>query len=278
MGKHTERISKRVMHTQISQGYCLICGDYGPLSFDHVPPQGAITLTRVEQHHVDELIGAGKSQVKGVESPNGNKFRTICSSCNSLLGGENDDEIANVCMALTSKVKEHFEGALNPYNLVRVEVNPLRFTRAMIGHILSATTVNECKAEPNPSVYVQALQKFVLGDNSALNDTHDFYYWFYPYPKHISAKFAGFMNDGKIATLSLLSFFPLAFMITKKDEAIYPSHANKLTLQDRYMYFDLSSMALTYAEFPFHVTKGFQGVFFSDSQVIVSTPLPKKRG
>ncbi len=38
------KISERWKHNGITEGYCNICGKYGLLTKDHVPPKCAITL------------------------------------------------------------------------------------------------------------------------------------------------------------------------------------------------------------------------------------------
>lgn len=104
MGKFATRMSERWRHTSIDEGYCLICGSYGRLSPDHVPPKGAITITKVEQRHITEMKGISVDDIRGVVSNNGSKFKTICHDCNNRVLGCNDDEIARVCKDLTSKI------------------------------------------------------------------------------------------------------------------------------------------------------------------------------
>lgn len=272
MGKHSKSISERFQHTKIISGYCLICGNYKKLSPDHVPPRGAITITKVEQRHITEMMGV-KANVKGVPSPNGGKFKTICHDCNNRVLGGVDHEVARVCKDLTLKVKDYFHFANNPYPILQSKVDASKFSRAMIGHILAATSVKECRKQPEPSPYFQPLISFVLGDDRAIEDTHDIYYWFYPFSKHLSAKCVAFYNEGHIATISLLSFFPIAFMVTKKDEGTYPAHARRLSLTDNYLFLNLSSRGYEYAEFPFHVLKGNQMAALTDFQTIVSYPI-----
>lgn len=264
MGNYSKEISKRINHTNIRSGYCLICGKSGQLSFDHVPPKGAITITKIEQRHITEMMGVGASKVKGVLSKNGSKFRTICHDCNNRHLGGNDDEVAKVCKSLTSKVKGHCQFTDNSLPIISTEVNAKKFARAMIGHILAATSVEECKKEPEHSLYLQPLKNFVLGDDLAIQYSHDLYYWFYPFNKHLSAKCVGFYNNGHIATLSLLSFFPIAFMVTKKDEGVYPAHSRQLSLTDEILYLDLSSKGYELAEFPFHCLKGNEMMVLTD--------------
>lgn len=273
MGSYSKNISNRFAHTKIQEGYCLICDSFGRLSQDHVPPKGAISITRVEQRHITELMGVGASKVKGVPSPNGSKFKTICHDCNNRHLGGNDQEVSRVCKSLTAKIKDYFKFLDHPYNVISTEVDPVKFTRAMIGHILAATSVEECKASPEYSPYLQPLKDFVLGDDYALDESHDIYYWFYPYNKHLSAKCVGFFNEGHIATLSLLSFFPIALMVTKKNEGTFPAHSRKLSLDDERLFLDLSSKGYDFAEFPFHGLVGNQMMAMADFQTIVSYPI-----
>lgn len=60
MGQYSKGISKRMQHTRIKEGYCLICGKFGRLSHDHVPPKGSIHIDKVEQKHISEMIGGGQ--------------------------------------------------------------------------------------------------------------------------------------------------------------------------------------------------------------------------
>lgn len=273
MGKYSEGISKRFEHTKITEGYCLICGSYGRLSQDHVPPKGAITITKIEQRHVTEVMGVGASKVKGVLSPNGSKFKTVCHDCNNRHLGGNDTEVAQVCRSLTTKIKDYFVYADHPFSTIRTDVNAKKFARAMIGHILAATSVSECKEAPAESPYINPLKGFVMGDDSAINSTHDIYYWFYPYNKHVSAKCVAFRNEGHLALISILSFFPISFMVTKKNEGTYPAHSRQLTLNDNELILDLSSSGYPFSEFPFHGLEGDQIMLLADHQAIVSYPI-----
>ena len=121
----------------------------------------------------------------------------------------------------------------------------------MIGHILSATSIEECKYIPEYSTYFQPLKYFVLGGDEAINQSHDIYYSLYPHNKHISAKLVTFQNEGT-----------------------YPMQARKLAVIDEYLYIDLSPSGYAYSEFPFH---GFlhenQMMALKDYQAIVSYPV-----
>jgi hypothetical protein len=273
LGKFSNSISKRFQHTRIQEGYCLICGRFGKLTQDHVPPQGSITISKVEQRHMVEAVGQGSSPVRGVVSPNGSKFKTICSHCNSFHLGRNDGEVARVNRDLTQKIQEYFGDINVIYRHVTADVDAVKYARAMAGHILSATSVEECKRAPEPSTYYDPIKEFVLGDDDALDHSHDIYYWFYPFSRHFSAKSVTFRNTGHIAVLSILSFFPIAFMLTKKNEGTFPTHARELQKTDTKLILDLSSAGVRYSEFPFCGLEGDQMMALRDSQAIVSYPI-----
>lgn len=267
------KISERINHTNITHGYCLICGNYGTLSIDHVPPKGSIVVTQVEQRHISEMSGAKTQSIKGVKSKNGSKFRTICNNCNSKVLGANDIEISRLYKELTYKITNYFNTFSNPYNFVSVDISPIKYARAMIGHILSATSVTECLKAQKTSTYFDPLKEFVLGNDSALSDTHDLYYWFYPHNRHLSAKYVYFFNNGHGTGLSLLSFFPIAFLITPKNEGIYPVHAQKFDLNSQCLTLNLSFANIEYADFPFVELHGNQMYMLTDFQTIISYPI-----
>ena len=271
------KISERINHTKITHGYCLICRSYGKLSIDHVPPQGAVTITKVEQRHICEMSGIKGTSTKGVPSTNGSKFRTICNKCNSKILGSVDSEIASVSKNLTLKIQDHFHYLNNIYNSVSVNINALNYARAMVGHILSATSVQECRELSTPSPYFSPLQEFVLGNDEALNKTHDFYFWFYPRNRHVSAKYVYFVNEGHSAGISLLAFYPLAFLITPKDAGIYPAHAQKFELTMDKLVLNLSSHNMKYIDFPFVELHGNSMYLLKHFQAIISYPIKNKK-
>lgn len=274
MGDYAKSISERDKHTRITTGHCLICGKHGSLSIDHVPPQGSVTITKVEQVHLTEMLDLKNSNVRGIKSTNGSKFKTICKKCNSSAVGQNNDrEVADVCKALTRKINHFFRNANSPISGVSTPFDAVKYCRAMIGHIISATSVTECAKPSQPSPYFDPLKQFVLGDDQAIADTHDIYYWFYPHRHHLSIKLFGLKNQGHHASLSILAFFPLAFLVTEKNRGIYPAGAVKLNLSDESIFLSLSSANMHYSNFPAVPLTGDQMLLFSDSMAVVSYPI-----
>jgi hypothetical protein len=272
MSGYEKRISARIRHTNISKGYCLICGQFSKLSFDHVPPKGSITITKTEQRHVGELMGESAHKIVGVKGNRGSGFKTICSLCNSKLG-EDDSEVARVCRELTVRINKHFSEPFAPYNTVSIEIDASRYMRAMVGHILSATSVEECIVPPVYTPYFSPLIEFVMGNDAAIDSTHEVYYWFYPYKRHISGKLVNFYNNGHTCCMSVLSFFPVAFLLVQKGQGIVPTHAMTMKRTDKKLTLNLSFANQDLVEFPFIVLKGNQMYSCRESMCITSYPI-----
>jgi len=273
MGNHTKMLSERSKHTKIVKGYCVICGNHGPLSKDHVPPQGSITITKVEQVHLTEVFGVDRNPIQGIRSMNGSKFRTICRVCNMTALGENDGEIADVCKSLTRKITHFITAANSPVSHVHTPVNAVKYCRAMVGHVLAATSVTECLKPPQETPYFTPLQRFVLGDDHALDDTHDIYYWFFPHRHHQSIKLFTMQNQRNQCCMSVLSFFPLAFLLTEKGKGIFPAGAVKLELTDKSLFVNLSGANRDFSGFPAVGLSGDQMIALVDHLSIVSYPI-----
>ncbi|MFP8967541.1 hypothetical protein ACKC9G_13235 [Pokkaliibacter sp. CJK22405] len=272
MGSYSEGISKRIGQVKIQEGHCLICGFFKKLTEDHVPPRGSVIITKTEQRLICEVLGTSSEKIKGIVSKNGSKFKTICKDCNSSLS-LGDSEIARVCRELTPMIKNYFQSGTDLFSTKYIKFDAVKYIRGMIGHILSATSVNECKSRPIATDYFTPLQNFVLGDDEAISNTHDIYYWFYPLKKHVSAKLVVFFNNGNICRMSLLSFFPIAFLLVEKGKGIFPAQAKELKISSTDLAIDLSQRNISYSSFPFAELKGNQFYLAEDAQCIVSYPI-----
>lgn len=277
MGNFSDKLSKRIKHVgRKKPGYCLICGMHGKLTIDHVPPQGSVIVGPVEQRHVVESMNGVEPGLKGIASPNGSKFKTICSDCNSrLLGGLFDPEICRFYRELATYVVEDAnKDALQSSYTIPVNLEP--FLRGMVGHIISATSELECDTHPVSSSYWDPLVRFVLNGGADVHLTHDFYVWFYPWRRHISAKFVGFNTNGQISSLSLLSFFPMAFLVVEKGGSLsLPVGAYKIAEDDAELTINITRESIREADFPF--VELSTGTFYalSESQAIVTYPVKK---
>lgn len=272
MGNYAANLSKRINQAKITEGYCLICNKYEHLTFDHVPPQGTFFLKKIEQKLISEVYPHVQPDTKGLKSRNGSKFRTICKTCNSSLGLF-DSELSRINKNLTPLITNYFQNPFSYPAPISIDVNAIHFAKGMIGHILSATTIEECEAPSGFQPYFQPLKDFVLGVNENIRNTHDIYYWFYPYSRHLSAKIVNFFNEGNSSLVSLLSFFPIAFLLTEKGKGIYPAQAFKFDLDSPKLYINCSLSNREFINFPFVPLKGNQMCLLPDNSCIVSYPI-----
>lgn len=68
-------------------GYCHICGTYGKLSFEHIPPESALNRRRAKVYTGDDVIkqyAGEKSRYINLQKGMG-KY-TLCESCNNNTG------------------------------------------------------------------------------------------------------------------------------------------------------------------------------------------------
>jgi len=75
------------MRRKRPEGICHICGQYGPLSFEHIPPSAAFNDRRVISVKFEEAIQLGPDEVaKGPIQQRGAGSHTLCDKCNNDTG------------------------------------------------------------------------------------------------------------------------------------------------------------------------------------------------
>lgn len=189
-------------------GHCNICGDYGDLTEDHVPPKGSITITSVEMHHILNALHIKKPKVKGKISQNGVKFRTLCSRCNNqLLGAIYDKEF----ISFSGKVGKILKSPLLLPRRMPFMVKPQQLMRAVIGHSL-AFGVQRVAMGP----FEEACAAYFLDLEKPLPPQVNIYYWAYPYTRQVLIRDA-VLSDIRIqgqVLFKVLKTYPVSYMLT----------------------------------------------------------------
>lgn len=194
-------------------GKCNICGESKKLSWDHVPPKGAIFYDDVELRSV---FNKYVDDCPKIFSQNGTKFRSICSDCNNNLGSKFDIEFNDFIQSLAIKVFDEFPRA----NSVTVNNSPNKIVRALFGHLLAA------KSEYQETNIDKLMRKYISNEEE-VDPGINIYCWFYPYNR------IEIMRDYAKATLgnselndffSLLKMYPVSFYITENET--YPDFMN----------------------------------------------------
>ncbi|MBC7825342.1 MAG: hypothetical protein H7126_16035 [Candidatus Parcubacteria bacterium] len=197
------------------EGYCNICGQYGQLTRDHIPPQGCVKPTNVEirtlTHYLSQPSG------KPANSQSGLNIRSICGNCNNnLLGTEYDPVLIEVAKQVAGMVRVQQELGLSLPEKINLTIKPQRLLRSIVGHILAGKL--PIPGEPPISApFPDALRNYFLNRSSNVPEKFEVYYWVYPSNKQIVASsfsIGSAMGEGFIFSY-LLKFFPLAFWIVE---------------------------------------------------------------
>ena len=80
------------------EGNCCICGIYGPLSFEHVPPRSAFNDKLVVKARFDDVVGLGPDAIiKGKAQQQGAGDYTLCPRCNNNTGSWYGKDFVDWC-------------------------------------------------------------------------------------------------------------------------------------------------------------------------------------
>ncbi len=213
MGNYSASISKRISTRGPKIGYCVICGRYGKLSRDHVPPKKCNNLKDVE---IQALLPSKDSSRVGTTSQGGTHFKTLCEDCNSKrLGLEYDPELIKLSNeitlpALTAKTKR----IVIP-NVIHAFIRPQRLARAIVGHTLAAIAVDEAKSGLLNSPMSDSMREYFLDSSLPMAKSLNIYYWLYPSRKQVVIKGMGKSHYGTPGTIvgHVMKFLPLGFWL-----------------------------------------------------------------
>ena len=192
-------------------GNCNICGVYGKLTEDHVPPKGSTKVTQVKMLSIHKVLDIYPEDAKGRYSQNGVKFRTLCASCNNHILGKKLDPYLN---DKKKKIIGYVTTNIVIPEIINIKAKPNLITRAVLGHML-AIGINQKVT----SDLEQGIANYVLGVDSSIPDGIEMYYWVYPYRKQILIRNSAIGRLGEVKEHGVINFwcikyFPLAFMVT----------------------------------------------------------------
>lgn len=182
------------------------------MSWDHVPPKGGIELTPVRMQSILDLMTGDTERPKQLISQNGMKFRTICRSCNSLLGTKYDPTLNEFAIS----VGHYLNTALELPDQVSHLVKPQRLMKAILGHLLAA------KVEIENTTFDQEARKYVLDESAHLPSDINIFYWPYPYECSVTIRDFGMFTPrgtfNKPAIFQTMKYFPIAYLCSDVKE------------------------------------------------------------
>lgn len=199
-------MSKQIKYpvTSRNDNICNICQkSVDRLSYDHIPPKGwmiprPVTIESYPEGSYDDVFRQSKS-------PNGLKFRTICSSCNNMLGARFDKALKK----FTSDITSISESPLNVFRSFSLETQPALVVKAVLGHMLAAK-VGYCQTTIDNEI-----RQYIMNDKTVLSNKIKLYYWYYPFDRAIISldKMSYDMLTGSTAFFSTIKYYPIAFLM-----------------------------------------------------------------
>lgn len=263
-------------------GYCVICGQHGLLTRDHVPPQGCVEIsnTVLSRLTMEANHGGGQRSTKLIQG--GLRFQTLCGRCNSeLLGLRFDPELKYFVDNMRTGMQKVALNVVLP-RLVRVEVNLDLVARSIIGHILAAHSVSDTKNRRDDIGASEVLRQYFLHSESSFPDDWSLYCWPYFSRKQVILKHASWMDTAlanareKSIYGHVLKFLPFGFWLVYKRHVEFAIDALDITpkgapdAKRTLISFDLRHAPhYLYPENP----SGHQIMMFANSQSSVAAPV-----
>ncbi len=188
-------------------GICNICRAEKNLSWDHVPPKGGISLTKVEIESIFQVLTSSQDDNFFQESQNGVKFRSICKDCNSKLNELYDKELNEFSLS----VGRYLKSTLSFPEIIHHKTKPINIIRGILGHLLSA------KIELDETIFDKQIRRIIFDVNEKLPDDLHVFYWIYPFDKTVIIRDISMPairgNFKKYGYFQIIKYFPLAYLI-----------------------------------------------------------------
>lgn len=193
--------------TKGNRGECALCGQYGQLSEAHILPQSIGNSGAFSARGFLDSLAADPQYSASRRFPNGVSFKTICISCNSALGGTEDEELKRLYTAVRRSLS--LSAVTLPYPH-QYTVRPNILFRAVIAHLASSN-------DRGPPTYFDKLVKSIFRKELSVQDSGlNLFYWRFggeslTVARDVSVKL---FREPRPHIFQLVKFRPLAFLVT----------------------------------------------------------------
>ena len=200
------------MSRKAPEGTCYICGQYGPLSFEHVPPRAAFNNRPVIVLSWDKSLSLGPDEVaRGKTQQRGMGGYTLCARCNNCTGDWYASNFVDWCyqgMEILGLAKGR------PTLIYPHYIAPLRVLKQIVTMFFSVNgdrfrSVNE------------ELVRFVLNREARyLSPTYRFfvYYNVVGRPRTFGGTGVLDITTGKTIVMSEITYPPFGYVMTQDSE------------------------------------------------------------
>jgi hypothetical protein len=229
------------------EGNCHLCGKYGPLSFEHLPPRSAFNDQPVLLGSIDSVWDAGmdETKVKGKIQQRGAGAYTLCGWCNSFTG-------RNYAPAFTAWCRQGMEimyrASGRPSLIYMNYLMPLSVLKQICTMFFSVNGPRFREKQP-------WLEHFVLDrESQALPDKYRIYAYFKGAGPLRSSGVAGWLraDSGQMLALSEISFPPYGYVLCFDDVRPHPDLYD-ITFFRRFRYGQFGVVNLRLPVLPTHL-------------------------
>jgi hypothetical protein len=201
------------------EGTCHICGVYGELSFEHVPPKSAFNNQRVLIVPFDEAMGLGPNErPKSYQvQQRGAGSYTLCPSCNNTLGGWYGRAFVEWCVQGMS-ILERSQGY--PKLIYAHHIYPLRVIKQLAVMFL-AVNAEQFRLTPRNQELVRILMNKEI---QGLPSGYRFYAYYNVEGQLRSNALVARSNfvTGEICALCEITFPPFGYVLTIDSNPPHP--------------------------------------------------------
>lgn len=189
------------------EGNCHICGTYGELTAEHVPPQKAFNNRRTIKLPFDHAINLGPEEIpRGRYEQGGVKMYTLCGSCNNNTGNWYANDFVDWCyQGADILTKSNYRPSL----IYMYHAFPLRIIKQIITMFCSVAGVGFTQKHPY-------IVDFLLNKNTRyLPDLINvFVYYNFEGRLRYSGISGQLRPHGKIIVMSEITFPPFGYVMT----------------------------------------------------------------
>ena len=231
------------------EGFCGICGKFGPLTYEHVPPRAAFNEGKfiVVPNEIIHNVGSKKIP-KGPIFQGGIGFHALCGKCNNLTGhryGADFVQFAYQAISILQRAK------FKPTLIYPYHICPLRVIKQIITMFLAVNHSN-----PFRKVYPE-LVKFVMNrDEKYLDPKYQLYIY---YNHEGNTRYLGFSVIGdfekniKPIQMTEIAYPPFGFVLTLNDAPMIEDKLFNISFFSRYGYNEWTDVNLRLSVLPTHL-------------------------
>ena len=188
------------------EGECRLCGWYGRLSFEHVPPQSAFNDRKIVLRRGEDVINSDLEKVRGYISHRGSGGYTLCKPCNTKTGAWYGRAFAHFAWTAMTVL---LRGGKDPSLYYAYDMFPAGVLKQVVSMFFSSNAPGMHRGHAE-------LAKFVLDkEATGLPPRYRIYGDFNPTSR---GRRTGFMavsslRSGDVRLLSEVSLAPLGFVL-----------------------------------------------------------------